>query len=149
MATALGMIEIGNVAVGSSAATALAVGSTVVWTNEPAPAAGPWLCFTAEEASSTATLSAVGSPDAVSLETSEDGSSWSDYTVGGTLTLADVGDKVYMRAKNENSKFSKDGSNYYKFVMTGTIAASGNMQSLLKADCSRTDAPSYCFGRLF
>ena len=149
MATVIGNITISNVAVGSSAATALALGSTVVWTNEPAPAAGPWLCFTASQASSSVMLSAVGSPDAVSLETSEDGSSWSDYTVGDTLTLADVGDKVYMRAKAENSTLSKNNSNYYKFVMTGTIAASGNMQSLLKADCSRTDAPSYCFGRLF
>lgn len=48
MATALGMIEIGNVAVGSSAATALALGDVVVWQLGPEPVAGPWLCFTAE-----------------------------------------------------------------------------------------------------
>lgn len=72
-------------------------------------------------------MSAIGSPDAVSLETSEDGSSWSDYTVGDTLTLADVGDKVYLRAKTENSTIGSSDTNYYTFVMTGQIAASGNI----------------------
>ena len=47
-----------------------------------------------------------GSPDAISLETSTDGSTWSDYSwtdkTGDTLTLANIGDKVYMRAKTEN-----------------------------------------------
>ena len=85
----------------------------------------------------------------MSLETSEDGSSWSDYTVGDTLALASVGDKLYMRAKTENSTFSKNSSNYYIFVMEGSIAASGNVQSLLKADCTRTDAPAYCYTKLF
>lgn len=33
--------------------------------------------------------------------------------------------------------------------MTGKIAASGNIQSLLKADCSRTDAPEYCYRNMF
>ena len=64
------------------------------------------LCFTAEEANSTLHLDKVGSPDAISLETSTDGNTWSDYSwtdkTGNTLTLANVGDKVYMRAKNEN-----------------------------------------------
>jgi len=33
--------------------------------------------------------------------------------------------------------------------MTGRIAASGNIQTLLKADGSRTDAPTYCYYRIF
>lgn len=49
MATALGNIAIINAAVGSSAATAIALGDVVVWQKAgPAPVAGPWLCFTAE-----------------------------------------------------------------------------------------------------
>lgn len=49
MATTLGNIEIGNVAVGSSAATALALGSMVVWQGgeEPAPAITGPVTFTA------------------------------------------------------------------------------------------------------
>ena len=47
MAIALGNITISNVAVGSSAAAALALGNTTVWQLSPEPAAAPWLCFTA------------------------------------------------------------------------------------------------------
>ena len=72
---------------------------------EPVPTVNA-LCFTAEQANSTVHLDKNGSPDAISLETSTDGSAWTDYSwsgnTGDTLTLANVGDKVYMRAKTEN-----------------------------------------------
>ena len=59
------------------------------------------LCFTAEEANSEITLSNYytnnGYP-AVRLRTSTDGTSWNDYTVNDTITLTNVGDKVYFRA---------------------------------------------------
>ena len=64
------------------------------------------LCFTAEQANSTVHLDKNGSPNAISLETSTDGSTWTAYewsgNTGNTLTLANVGDKVYFRAKTEN-----------------------------------------------
>ena len=111
------------------------------------------LCFTAEEANSTLHLDKVGSPNAISLETSMDGNTWTDYSwtnkTGDTLTLANIGDKVYMRAKNENQTIGSTSSNYYQFKMTGKIAASGNIQTLLKADGSRTDAPAYCYYYMF
>ncbi len=114
---------------------------------------GDWLCFTAEQANSTVRLDKEGSPDAISLETSTDGSTWTDYSwtdsTGDTLTLANVEDKVYMRAKGENATISKTNYDYYKFSMTGKIAASGNIQKLLKADGSRTDAPEYCYYEMF
>lgn len=51
-------------------------------------------------------LNKVGSPSAIYLETSTDGNTWADYSwtdsAGDTLTLANIGDKVYMRAKTEN-----------------------------------------------
>ena len=107
------------------------------------------LCFTAKEANSTLHLDKNGSPNAISLETSTDGNTWSDYSwtdkTGDTLTLTNVGDKVYFRAKTENQTIGSSDSNYYQFVMTGKIAASGNIQTLLKADGSRTDAPAYCY----
>ena len=113
------------------------------------------LCFTAKEANSTLRLDKVGSPNAISLETSTDGNTWTDYSwtenTGDTLTLANMDDKVYMRAKTENQTIGSYDSDYYyyKFVMTGKIAESGNIQALLKADCSRTDAPAYCYKVLF
>ena len=111
------------------------------------------LCLTAEEANSTLRLDKVGSPNAISLEISTDNSNWTDYSwtenTGDTLTLTNVGDKVYMRAKTENQTIGSSNTDYYKFVMTGKIAESGNIQALLKADCSRTYAPAYCYKNLF
>ena len=69
-------------------------------------AAVDWLCFTATQANSAVRLDKNGSPGAVSLETSTDGTTWTDYawsgSTGNTVTLANVGDKVYFRAKTEN-----------------------------------------------
>ena len=117
------------------------------------PVVSEALCFTAEEVGSTLHLDKVNSPNAISLETSTDGSNWKDYTwsghTGTTLTLSNVGDKVYMRAKTDNQTIGNSNINYYKFVMTGKIASSGNIQTLLKADGSRTDAPAYCYYNMF
>lgn len=47
MALRVGNIKLSSVAVGSTAATALVVGSTVVWQAQPpAPVVADWLCFT-------------------------------------------------------------------------------------------------------
>lgn len=96
------MIDIGNIEatglwVGNKKADAAYVGIVKVWgKSEPI---ADWLCFTAEEANSTVELSAVGSAPAVSLEYSTDGSTWSPFVVGTTtVTLANVGDKAYVRA---------------------------------------------------
>lgn len=101
----LGNIEIADLRLGASQVKALYLGSEQIWGGEE-PVAGPWLCFTAEEASSIIRLDKNGSPDAVSLETSTDGTSWTDYTwsgtTGSTISLASIGDKVYFRAKTEN-----------------------------------------------
>lgn len=96
---------------------ASALGEVLDWTGEePAPAAD-WLCFTAEQANSTVQLNKSGSPAVISLETSTDGTTWTDYSwtdkTGDTLTLANVGDKVYMRAKTENSTIGSSNSACY------------------------------------
>ena len=97
----LGNIEISDIRLGTSQVKAVYFGSEQVW-----GAIADWLCFTAEETNSTVQLNKVGSPTEIYLEISTDGSTWKDYTwaenTGGTLTLANVGDKVYFRAKNEN-----------------------------------------------
>jgi hypothetical protein len=61
-----------------------------------------YLCFTAEQANSTVKMSKTSSAPIVYLETSPSGEegSWSDFTVGSTtITLLNIGDKVYFRAK--------------------------------------------------
>jgi hypothetical protein len=61
----------------------------------------------------------------ISLEYAIDDGSFSSYTLGDTINLTD-GQKVKMRATESN-----DSMFGYRFVMTGSIAASGNIQTLL------------------
>ena len=147
-----GTKQVADIFVGALNAIEAYFGAEKVW-GKSEPATANWLCFTADEANSTVHLDKVGSPDVISLETSTDGRNWTEYTwsgnTGPTLTLANVGDKVYMRAKTENQTIGKSNSDYYKFVMTGKIAASGNIQTLLKDDGSRTDAPFICYYNMF
>ena len=104
------------------------------------------LTFTAEEAGSTIKMCGhnIGPylAPTVYLETSTTGEegSWSDFIVDSTtITLTNVGDKVYFRAKQDNERFGTRPVSYNYFVMTGKISASGNLNTLLKADGSVLD----------
>ena len=118
------------------------------------PVACDALCFTAEEAGSTVKINANGSAPAVNLQTSTDGGSWTPYTVGDTITLSNVDDKVYFKAIGSNSVMGSSDSDYNWFEMTGSIAASGNVNSLLEEDeeTARTlslTEKRYCYYRMF
>jgi hypothetical protein len=116
-----------------------------------------WLCFTAEEANSTVSMTTFGSaPPEVSLKTSIDGGqTWTPFTVGSTtITLANVGDKVYFAAGedgNEHMAVIVGGSarSGNSFAMTGRVAASGNVMSLLNAEAPGDTAGYACFLWLF
>ena len=112
------------------------------------------LCFTAEEPNSTVKLQANGNAPVVNLQTSTDGQSWTPYTIGDTITLANANDKVYFKAIGSNDRMGSRFSDYNYFSMTGKIAASGNTNSLLEEDeqTVRTMSlagKSYCYYRLF
>ena len=110
------------------------------------------LCFTAEEAGSTVAMQAVGSAPSVTLETSYDGKIWEPFTVGGTtITLPNVGDKVYFRAgEGGNTAMASSTADYNKFsIITGRIAASGNIMSLLNRDVPDSIMPNYCYSNMF
>lgn len=93
------------------------------------------LCFTAEEPGSTVQLHKLGSAPVVNLQTSTNGRTWTSYTIEDTITFANVGDKVYFKAIGSNNAFGTSNFGVYnKFVMTGKIAASGNVNSLLEED---------------
>ena len=94
------------------------------------------LTFKAESANSAIRLKSVGTPDPIDLEYSTDGSTWSAYTVGDVIDLTNVDDTVYFRG--DNATFSKDTSNRYQFEMSGTIAADGNIMSLLDKDNAKS-----------
>ena len=109
-----------------------------------------YLCFTAEEAGSTVAMAVKGTPaKGQAFETSTNGTNWSVFTPGTTtITLANAGDKVYFRG--DNTTVSESTSIYYKFVMSGKIAASGNIMSLLDKTCkSRTISNNYCYSYMF
>lgn len=90
------------------------------------------LTFTAEEANSTLKIERYRSAPTLNLEYNLNNSGWKPYVQGHMITLANVGDKVQMRAtKAGNDVFSSSSSDYNRFVMTGKIAASGNVQSVL------------------
>ena len=110
------------------------------------------LCFTAEEAGSTVAMQAVGSAPAVTLETSFDGEIWEPFTVGGTtITLPNVGDKVYFRAgEGGNTAMASSTADYNKFsIITGRIAASGNIMSLLNGGAPDSILADYCYANMF
>ena len=116
-----------------------------------------YLCITAEEAGATVQLTKTGTPAAVNLEYTTDGSAWTDFVIGTTegcgVTLANVGDKVYLRNKLEAkdvTTFSENNSNYYRFTFSGSVSVSGNIMSLVDKNVETTTIPcDYCFNYLF
>ena len=105
------------------------------------------LTLTALTAGSKVTLNKVGSPPPVELEYST-GGAWATYTIGTEITLASAGD--YIKFRGDNSTFSTSASNYYRFFMSGTIGASGNVMSLVDSTLVSTTIPcDYCFRNLF
>ena len=103
------------------------------------------LCFTAQEANSVVGMTKIGLAPDVSLEYSTDGNTWSPFVVGSTtVELANIDDKVYIRATSKGNAgmgcFSRDqgGFIYNRFVMTGKISASGNVDTLLDQNGNAT-----------
>ena len=88
-----------------------------------------YLKFTAL-AASTIALVKVGNPLDVSLVTSLNGAPWQAYTTGNTISLNE-GDEIRWRAATVNSRMADSQNNYHNFVMTGKVAASGVVMSLL------------------
>ena len=109
-----------------------------------------YLCFTAEQVGSTVAMAVNGTPTkGQAFEYSTDGNNWSVFTPGTTtITLANAGDKVYFRG--DNTTVSESSSIYHKFIMSGKIAASGNIMSLLDKTCkSTTISNNYCYNNMF
>ena len=110
------------------------------------------LCFTAEEAGSTIKMNKTGSAPSVTLETSFDCEIWEPFTVGETtITLPNVGDKVYFRAgEGGNTAMASSLNNYNNFsIRTGRIAASGNIMSLLNGDSPDSIMAVSCYSSMF
>ena len=108
----------------------------------PQPTLTP-LTFTSKGAINGISLEKKGSPINVSLYYNKNDTEWVNYSLGTIIELAS-GDTIAFSGNNDH--FSKDYNNYYKFAMTGSIEASGDVQSLMNFSDSCTD---YCYYNLF
>ena len=105
------------------------------------------LTFTAQEPNSTINLTQTGSFSKPLLEklqykTNND-EEWSTYNIDTTITLTNIND--YVQFQNTEKRLA-GGSSYVQFVMTGKIAASGNIQSMLNYETSCAES---CYRTMF
>ncbi len=110
--------------------------------------AANYLTFTAEEDGSTfGIVNIYNNPD---VQYSLDGgNTWNALTEGDTVMLVHVGDKALLKGNNPN-RFSSQEDAFTRFVMTGKIAASGSVMSLVDGAGLSTEIPvNYCFYALF
>lgn len=94
-------------------------------------------------------ISAIGTPPAISLQYSNDGTNWNQYTIGNIITVNN-GEKLYF--KGNNSAFGSNIDNYNKFNITGRCDLCGNIMSLLYGDNFNNQTSltqNYCFVNLF
>ena len=96
------------------------------------------LCFEAVDAGATIVLKCYGNNlKNATFQTSTDGQSWSDYTYATSITLTNAGDKVYFKAKTDNTAIVRTASNYLQFTSTQSakkVKVSGNIMSLLSPE---------------
>lgn len=126
-----------------------AVSAVYVWDTKVRPTVIPYLCFTADTAGSTVRLKKNYSPTSVTLETSLDGKNWTTYTFNTDITLSNVWDMVYRRNTSETDTwFSTGTGDYYQFIITGSVSASGDINYLLNKNSTNT-LSAYCYNNLF
>ena len=98
------------------------------------------LCFEAIDDGATIALRHIGNNlKTATFQTSTDGQNWTDYTYATSITLANAGDKVYFKAKADNTSIVRNESNYLQFTTTQAakkVKVSGNVMSLIAPEFS-------------
>ena len=70
------------------------------------------LCFEAVDAGAAIALNCNGNNlKTATFQTSTDGQNWTDYTYATNISLANAGDKVYFKAKADNTSIVRNTSN--------------------------------------
>jgi len=117
--------------------------------NEVIAPASDYLTFTSEQANSTIKFK----PYSGTWQYSTDKVNWADGTSDTTITLTNIGDKVYLKGSNCITTYKDSGidKGYHNFAMTGTIAASGDVSSLINNDIGGdvTLTTNDCFSYMF
>ena len=114
-------------------------------TPEPEPERD-YLCFTST-GDSTVAMQQNGTPNTSAnkvIQYKLNDGQWQTWDLSA-VTLHD-GDKMYLKSDDEIPMCENDWSIYKKFVMTGSIAASGNIMSLLNFSTTLTN---YAFCNMF
>ena len=110
--------------------------------------AANYLTFTAEEDSSTFGIINEGGNNPDVQYSLDDGETWIALAEGDTVVLVHKGDKALLKGVNPEG-VSRDGQ-FSTFKMTGKVAASGSVMSLIDGTGLATEIPGYaCFDRLF
>ncbi len=99
-----------------------------------------FLCFTSNANGSTVRYTKTGSPS-VDIGYSTDGTTFTTWAANTPITL-NSGESIYVWNK---SNTLNNSSNYIKFVMSGSIAASGPVDSMINF----SSITSYCYSKLF
>lgn len=140
-----------SIEIGGKAVHSLAIGGEVVWS--AGPVIPDYLCFTANAANSTVGVNDEEwlEPD---LEYSTDGVNFTTWTRDGdtghypAVTLANAGDKLYIRGNNPSGLGIAARSHCF-IEGTGDLSMSGNPTSLFSSTLTDTVSINYAFHHLF
>ena len=132
----------------TKAGVAVAANNIYAFNQTPTFTGDGYLCFTAVEAGAAVTLCKQGNPATNALEymTVIGGisSSWTGLTYDTALpALTNIGDKVYIRAK-EARTIAQDFSNYVYFSIDKQVDVSGNIMYLLDPTGTATTVSTSC-----
>ena len=126
-------------------------------TTEEEPITENFLTFTANENGSSVVFYYDGGSDTgKNMQYSIDGGiTWLDYTIGGDWDFEwiplDEGESVKFRGENENLAYFIDEWNYMaiRCAISGSVAASGDVTSLLNGVGGDVAVPQHCYGSMF
>ena len=104
----------------------------------------PYVTFTAEQANSTIGLTQLSTNQ--TLEYSTDTTNWNTMDTSTTISLPNVGDKVYVRGILSANNSTSDSTN---FKMSGKIAASGNCNAIWNYQDLEAPLKQYCGRGIF
>ena len=115
---------------------------------------GEGLIFTAQEANSSVTLNETSATtEKLQLEyRTNTNTNWQNYTLGTTINLANIDDWVEIRNQGLQTTIKDKDTHHFathQFVMTGKIAASGNVQYLLDKTGKLLSVYDFCYSFLF
>ena len=115
-------------------------GTMILKTSEGTTPESEPLCFEAVDAGATIALKCNGNNlKTATFQTSTDRQNWTDYTYRTNITLANAGDKVYFKAKADNTSIDRNYSDYLQFTTRQSskkVKVSGNVMSLLAPEFS-------------